>query len=93
MSSRKLPINIASMGKAKVKEWFDSFEYVITDCDGVIWMFMKTIGKAPEVINKFVENGKKVYIYTNDTNRTREQFVEKCKILNFNIGIVSYFMC
>lgn len=88
--SRKLPTNIASMGKVKVKEWLASFDMVLTDCDGVLWLYNEIIGKAPEVINKFVAKGKKVFFITNNSTKTREEFAEKNKTLNFNVGIVSF---
>ena len=78
------------MSKAKVKEWLASFDYVLTDCDGVLWLYNDIIGKAPNVINKFVENGKKVFFITNNSTKTREEFAEKNKALNFNVGIVSF---
>ena len=79
------------MGRSKVKEWLASFDMVLTDCDGVLWLYNDIIGKAPHVINKFVENGKKVFFITNNSTKTRDEFADKAKSLNFNIGVVSIF--
>ena len=77
------------MGKAKVKEWLASFDCILTDCDGVLWLYNDTIGKAPDVINKFLEIGKKVYFITNNSTKTREELVKHSNTLKFNVGIVS----
>lgn len=34
MSKKILPINLASFNKIKIREWIDSFEVILTDCDG-----------------------------------------------------------
>lgn len=88
--SIKLPTNVTTMGKAKIKEWLTSYDMILTDCDGVLWTFENVIGKAPEVINKFVANGKKVYFITNNSTKTRQEFVQKNKALKFNVGIVGH---
>lgn len=34
MSRKLLPINIATFSKPQIREWIDSFEVILTDCDG-----------------------------------------------------------
>uniref|UniRef100_A0A182IPR5 4-nitrophenylphosphatase n=1 Tax=Anopheles atroparvus TaxID=41427 RepID=A0A182IPR5_ANOAO len=79
--------NLASLSEAEVKQWIDSFDTVLTDCDGVIWVDNNPLPGAPEVINKFIENGKKLFFVTNNSTKTRPEFVEKAVRLGFNVTI------
>ena len=58
-------------------------------------MDMTPLPKSPEVMNTFQETGKKVFYVTNNSTKTRDEFVDKCKTLNFkatseNILCTSY---
>uniref|UniRef100_A0A182QX57 4-nitrophenylphosphatase n=1 Tax=Anopheles farauti TaxID=69004 RepID=A0A182QX57_9DIPT len=79
--------NLASLSPAEVKEWIDSFDTVLTDCDGVIWVDNNPLPGAPEVINRFIANGKKLFFVTNNSTKTRPEFVEKAVKLGFNVTI------
>ncbi len=37
-----------------VQEWVNSFDTVMTDCDGVLWIGGEAIPGSPEVINRSV---------------------------------------
>jgi ribonucleotide monophosphatase NagD (HAD superfamily) len=45
--------------------------------------------KSNDVINKFIEIGKKVYLITNNSQTSREEMAEKCKKFGFNLELVS----
>lgn len=32
--SRKMPINVGSFARDRLREWVNSFDVVLTDCDG-----------------------------------------------------------
>ncbi|KAK7491507.1 hypothetical protein BaRGS_00017336 [Batillaria attramentaria] len=61
--------------KALLKET-DNFLF---DCDGVLWDGRGVIPGSLETIIKLKELGKKVFYITNNSSRTREQYLEKCK--------------
>ncbi|XP_017760231.1 PREDICTED: glycerol-3-phosphate phosphatase-like, partial [Eufriesea mexicana] len=63
--------------------FLDSFDTVITDCDRVLWTCMNPLPNAAEVINTFQSLGKKVLYVTNNSRKTREEFLKKCQVLNF----------
>lgn len=97
----------------QVKTWLNSFDTVLTDCDGmngliraklcnnsfnihcptgVVWMQNDAIAGSPDVINRFVELGKKVFFITNNSTKTRSELLKKALGLGFNIteeGILS----
>lgn len=47
---------------------------------------MNPFPNAAEVMNTFCSLGKRVFYVTNNSTKTREEFVNKCKILNFKVS-------
>ncbi|XP_058462864.1 glycerol-3-phosphate phosphatase-like [Malaya genurostris] len=79
--------NLASLKPIEIKTWLDSFDTVLTDCDGVIWVENEPLPLATAVINKFIENGKKLFFVTNNSTKTRSEFVAKAVELGFNVDV------
>lgn len=52
-----------------------------------MWLHDQLYEGTNTVINKLVEMGKSVYLITNNSQTTREDMVEKCKKMNFNVGV------
>lgn len=52
---------------------------------GVLWMYNNAISGSADVINKFKENGKKVFFVTNNSTKTREEFLSKAHKMSFNV--------
>lgn len=71
------------MSSSELKDFFDSFDTVLTDCDGVLWSGMQSITGSPEMVNKFRQMGKKVIYVTNNSTKTRKEYVQKCADLGF----------
>ncbi|XP_063224131.1 glycerol-3-phosphate phosphatase [Bacillus rossius redtenbacheri] len=65
------------------KNWLASFDTILVDCDGVLWLHDKVIPGAPETLNRFLELGKKIFYVTNNSTKTRDEFVAKCTRLGF----------
>lgn len=74
---------LAKLSPDEVKKFIDSFDTVMTDCDGVLWMGDRAFDGAANVICKFREMGKKVFFCTNNSTKSRANYVEKCKKLGF----------
>lgn len=55
---------------------------------GVLWLYNNVLNNSPNVINRLIELGKKVYFITNNSTKTRKELVEKANLMNFNVGIV-----
>ena len=108
--------DLASMSPTEVKTFFDSYDTVLTDCDGVLWkgkfttlihIFFRSfpiniinfinffkkgnnpIEGSPEMIHKFREMGKRVIYVTNNSTKTRKDYVKKCADLGFGGSYVS----
>jgi len=75
--------DLASMSPTEVKTFFDSYDTVLTDCDGVLWKGNNPIEGSPEMIHKFREMGKRVIYVTNNSTKTRKDYVKKCADLGF----------
>ena len=73
------------------KAFFNSFDTVLTDCDGVLWSGNNPIAGSVEMIHKFREMGKKVIYVTNNATRSRKEYVKKCHDLGFGGTYVSCF--
>jgi len=50
---------------------------------GVLWMHMTPLPHSADVINLFHRLGKRVFYVTNNSTKTRDDLVEKCRALKF----------
>ncbi|KAG8240466.1 hypothetical protein J437_LFUL010804 [Ladona fulva] len=74
---------LSSLSKEDLKRFVDSFDTVLTDCDGVLWVENNAIEGSPEVLKKLRELGKKVFYVTNNSTKDRKDYVSKCLKLNY----------
>ncbi|XP_017863829.1 PREDICTED: glycerol-3-phosphate phosphatase [Drosophila arizonae] len=84
--------NLLSLSPVEVNKWLDSFDSVITDCDGVLWVYGNVIPGSPETINYLKGMGKSIYFCTNNSTKTRKELLMKGIDLGFNIteeGIIA----
>jgi glycerol-1-phosphatase len=54
-----------------------SYDHVLLDLDGCVWIGDEVIPKAPEAVAQLRESGKSVAFLTNDPRRSPEDFVRK----------------
>ncbi|XP_042867918.1 glycerol-3-phosphate phosphatase-like [Penaeus japonicus] len=66
-----------------LQAFLNSFDTVLTDCDGVLWSGDVTIGQANEAVKKLQSLGKKVFYVTNNSTKSRDEYVTKCERLGF----------
>ncbi|KAI9291124.1 putative 4-nitrophenylphosphatase [Neoconidiobolus thromboides FSU 785] len=71
--------------KQQKEEFLNSFDNFILDCDGVLWLGKEVIPGIPETIHYLRELGKKLYFITNNSTKSREQYIKK--FLNFGIEV------
>jgi len=69
-----------------LKEPFDFFETFLFDGDGVLYKEEEAIFGAVETLNFLKEHGKKIFILTNNSTKTRTEFRNKLKKLGINIS-------
>ncbi|CAG2103757.1 unnamed protein product [Medioppia subpectinata] len=80
-SSAVTPVNLDS--KERVKEFLDKFDFILSDCDGVLWVNNGAVKGAPEAINKLRAKGKRVCFATNNSTKTRQEFHQKLTKLGY----------
>ncbi|XP_011630236.1 glycerol-3-phosphate phosphatase isoform X2 [Pogonomyrmex barbatus] len=76
-------INVKALTRQNIQKFLNSFDTVLTDCDGVLWIHMTPLPNSADVINLFRKLGKRVFYVTNNSMKTRDGLVEKCKALKF----------
>lgn len=69
------------------REFYNSFDTVLTDCDGVLWLMNNTLPGAVEVMNGLKADNKKVFFVTNNSTKTHAQFLEKFHSLGFHATV------
>ncbi|XP_075214538.1 glycerol-3-phosphate phosphatase-like isoform X2 [Lycorma delicatula] len=79
--------SLDSFSKEEFKQFIDSFDAVLTDCDGVLWVGNDPFPGSAEVMNRFKELGKKTFFVTNNSTKTRSEFVQKCNNLGFKASV------
>lgn len=77
-------VNLAEMKSEEFKEFLNSFDTVLTDCDGVLWIWSETIAGSPQAINRLKEIGKKIFYVTNNSTKTREELYKKSQDMGFH---------
>lgn len=80
---------LSSLTAEAFKTFLDSFDTVLTDCDGVLWLEMKALEGSPDVINTLQDLGKKIFYVTNNSTKLREDFEKKGKLLGFKCQLVN----
>lgn len=83
------PINLDS--KERVEEFLSRFDYILTDCDGVLYVNNDPVPGVPETLNKLRKMGKKIVFATNNSTKTREEFMKKLKKLGYQAEMDELF--
>ncbi|XP_030567991.1 phosphoglycolate phosphatase 2 [Drosophila novamexicana] len=71
------PRHILDLSVEEQRSFIDSFDMVISDCDGVVWLLVGWIPGAGEAINALKNAGKSVKFVSNNSFRTDDQYLEK----------------
>ncbi|KAL0830363.1 hypothetical protein ABMA28_002551 [Loxostege sticticalis] len=79
------PVNVTELGSSEFKEFLDSFDHVFSDCDGVIWIEDALPGSG-EFFKKMKEHGKTVHYVSNNSLRTKQNYVQTFKAAGIDDG-------
>ncbi len=85
------PIYFQSLPLEEKRQFVDSFDTILTDCDGVLWNPGAIVPGAVETINHFLNCGKRVFFITNNSTKTKAGFYEKCRKYGFNVPANNLF--
>ena len=83
------PINLDS--KERVAEFVNKFDFILSDCDGVVWVNSGAVVGAPQAINKLRSRGKRVFFATNNSTKTRHEFLQKLTKLGYEANLDELF--
>ncbi|XP_071479244.1 glycerol-3-phosphate phosphatase-like [Diadema antillarum] len=72
--------------KQLVKEFLDSIDTILLDCDGVLWHSATPIPGAVDTINKLRSMGKQPLFVTNNSTKSRTQYLEKFNKMGFVVS-------
>ncbi|KAL3319931.1 hypothetical protein Ciccas_001387 [Cichlidogyrus casuarinus] len=64
---------------------FKNARNILFDCDGVLWRSETPINGAQNVISRLLKVGKRVFLVTNNSTKTREEYAQKCANLGFPV--------
>ncbi|XP_056633333.1 uncharacterized protein LOC130442946 [Diorhabda sublineata] len=80
-----LPItpNLAQLQKPDFCKLMSNIETIIMDIDGVLWIDDKPIPHSVDVVNKLKEKGIQIILYTNNSTRNSEEFLNKATNMGF----------
>eukprot|EP00833_Pecoramyces_ruminatium_P014587 jgi/Orpsp1_1/1188619/evm.model.d7180000066132.1 len=74
-----------------IKNFFDSYDTFIFDCDGVIWRANNLIKGVKEALTLMKKKNKKTIFVTNNSTKTREEYFKKFSSFNLPIDINDIF--
>jgi len=74
---------LSEMSDDEVRSWVESFDTVMTDCDGVLWMGPDPIPGSPDMVRRFRQLGKRVFYVTNNSTKHRREYKVKVDKLGF----------
>jgi len=83
MASSAICKEVRDLSDEQVKTWFNSFDTVMTDCDGVLWIGSEPISGSPDLIQRFRQLGKRVFYVTNNSTKHRREYKKKLDNLGF----------
>uniref|UniRef100_A0A1A9URX9 Phosphoglycolate phosphatase n=1 Tax=Glossina austeni TaxID=7395 RepID=A0A1A9URX9_GLOAU len=79
--------DLTKLPKAQARAFINSLEAVISDGDGVLWLNDRAIPGSPEAFNALTSRGKKTFICTNNSTRTRMSLMEKACGMGFKVTV------
>lgn len=77
--------DISSFNKEEMDSFLASFDTVLSDCDGVLWTDNTPFAGSLQVINRLKELGKKVFLISNNSTSTMNQYMNKINKFDLHV--------
>lgn len=77
--------------KGTYEDFLDSFDTIVTDCDGVLYINNDAIDGVPKALNSLRRKGKKIIFATNNSTKNRVQFLQKLRKLGYEANLDEVF--
>lgn len=77
--------------KSKVEDFMDSFDTIVTDCDGVLYINNDAIDGVAKALNSLRRYGKKIIFATNNSTKNRLQCLQKLRKLGYEANLDEVF--
>lgn len=77
--------------KGTYDDFMDSFDTIVTDCDGVLYINNDAIDGVPRALNGLRRKGKKIIFATNNSTKNRTQFMQKLRKLGYEAHLNEVF--
>ncbi|XP_065082678.1 uncharacterized protein LOC135705049 [Ochlerotatus camptorhynchus] len=84
-SSPSPPKSLLDLGLEDKQRFLDSFDYVLTDCDGVVWNLYGPIDGVGEAISALKGTGKHLVYVSNNSVRTLGNYKEQVRKLGHEV--------
>lgn len=86
---RQTPVSLNAREKAV--EFLSRFDYILCDCDGVLYVNSGAVDGVPATLNRLRQMGKKIIFATNNSTKTREEFLAKLRALGYQAELDELF--
>ncbi|XP_076761429.1 uncharacterized protein LOC143429638 [Xylocopa sonorina] len=78
-------VNLTQMNEEQLRKFLDSFDTVMSDCDGVLWYLDTPIPGSTKVLHALSKLGKNIYLVTNNSVVRKETYVEQLRSSGLNM--------
>lgn len=73
------PTNLSDMTSDQLRNFLNSFDVVLSDCDGVLWIINKRIPGAVETLKRLQDLGKRVFLVSNNSLLSFDRYKQKVR--------------
>lgn len=78
ITNQMTPIrHVLDLSKEEKRQFLDSFDTIMSDCDGVVWDFIGPIPGVDKALPLLKKKGKKLAFISNNGMRTMEEYKQK----------------
>lgn len=77
--------------RSAFEEFIDSFDTIVTDCDGVLYINNDPIDGVSRALNQLRRYGKKIIFATNNSTKNRVQSLQKLRKLGYEANLNEVF--